>query len=176
MFADRQATASQLRLAFKQAEEAQQPRPGQPWKTLLPAYAAKFASAWKVREKTREVAWATAMIFVPDATGWDTLPIGSKNGEALANEVEMQLGILRDIFDSYYVIAKNTHKNRSWVNPNVRSLAQRLYSQQGNVTYGILAGALEAAGCVDDTILSHCRQDAIHVRGCWLLDFIIGLE
>jgi hypothetical protein len=40
----------------------------------------------------------------------------------------------------------------------------------------ILGDALEEAGCSDTTILDHCRQPAEHVRGCWLVDRILGRE
>ena len=38
----------------------------------------------------------------------------------------------------------------------------------------VLADALEKAGCHDPDILAHCRQPGEHVRGCWLVDLILG--
>ena len=38
----------------------------------------------------------------------------------------------------------------------------------------VLADALEDAGCADPAILEHCRRRDGHVRGCWLLDAILG--
>lgn len=38
----------------------------------------------------------------------------------------------------------------------------------------ILADALEEAGCTDADILSHCRSPGPHVRGCWVVDLILG--
>ena len=39
----------------------------------------------------------------------------------------------------------------------------------------ILADALQDAGCGNDDILSHCRgADATHVRGCWVMDIVLG--
>jgi hypothetical protein len=40
----------------------------------------------------------------------------------------------------------------------------------------ILADALEEAGCIDADILSHCRQPEPHVRGCWVVDLLLGKE
>jgi hypothetical protein len=40
----------------------------------------------------------------------------------------------------------------------------------------ILADALEEAGCTNEEILSHCRSPNDHVRGCWLIDLILGKE
>ena len=38
----------------------------------------------------------------------------------------------------------------------------------------VLADALEEAGCTNEEILSHCRSCSDHVRGCWLIDLILG--
>jgi len=41
---------------------------------------------------------------------------------------------------------------------------------------GILADALEDAGCADDVLLSHLRGPGPHVRGCWVLDLLLGKQ
>jgi hypothetical protein len=38
----------------------------------------------------------------------------------------------------------------------------------------ILADALEEAGCTDADILNHCRHPGEHMRGCWVIDLILG--
>jgi hypothetical protein len=38
----------------------------------------------------------------------------------------------------------------------------------------ILADALEEAGCTNSDILDHCRQSGEHVRGCWVIDALLG--
>jgi hypothetical protein len=40
----------------------------------------------------------------------------------------------------------------------------------------VLADALEEAGCTDEAVLSHLRSDGPHVRGCWVLDLVLGKE
>jgi hypothetical protein len=40
----------------------------------------------------------------------------------------------------------------------------------------VLADALEEAGCTNADILSHCRSPGPHVRGCWVVDLILGKE
>jgi hypothetical protein len=40
----------------------------------------------------------------------------------------------------------------------------------------VLADALEEAGCDNADILIHCRQPGAHVRGCWVVDMILGKE
>jgi hypothetical protein len=40
---------------------------------------------------------------------------------------------------------------------------------------GVLADALEEAGMTDEEVLNHCRQEgAVHARGCWVTDLLLG--
>ena len=38
----------------------------------------------------------------------------------------------------------------------------------------ILADALQDAGCDDEDILAHCREEREHIRGCWVVDLLLG--
>jgi hypothetical protein len=38
----------------------------------------------------------------------------------------------------------------------------------------ILADALQEAGCDDADIQDHCRGNRPHVRGCWVVDQLLG--
>lgn len=38
----------------------------------------------------------------------------------------------------------------------------------------MLADALEEAGCTNQDMLSHCRNGGTYVRGCWVLDLLLG--
>jgi hypothetical protein len=41
----------------------------------------------------------------------------------------------------------------------------------------ILADALQDVGCEEAAILDHCRDaTAAHVRGCWVVDLVLGKE
>ena len=35
---------------------------------------------------------------------------------------------------------------------------------------------LEDAGCTNQDILAHCRKPGEHVRGCWVVDLLLGKE
>lgn len=41
-------------------------------------------------------------------------------------------------------------------------------------TLPILGDALEEAGCADAAVLAHCRDPGPHVRGCWVVDGLLG--
>ncbi len=64
-----------------------------------------------------------------------------------------------------------------WLTPIVLSIASRIYDERDFAGMPILADALEDAGCTNEEILQHCRLDAgPHVRGCWMLDLLLGKE
>jgi hypothetical protein len=62
----------------------------------------------------------------------------------------------------------------AWNNGTVHQLACMIYEGQGFDVLPILADALEEAGCPDQTILDHCRDEGPHVRGCWVVDLLLG--
>ena len=71
----------------------------------------------------------------------------------------------------------------AWSNRTVPKLAQTTYDERHLPTghldparLAIMADALEEAGCVDPEILGHCRGPGPHVRGCWIVDLLLGKE
>jgi hypothetical protein len=61
-----------------------------------------------------------------------------------------------------------------WLTPPVVKLAQAIYEERAFDRLPVLADALEEAGCADPDILSHCRGPGPHVKGCWLVDLLLG--
>ena len=41
---------------------------------------------------------------------------------------------------------------------------------------GMAADALLDAGCDREDVLSHCRLPSRHVRGCWVVDALLGKD
>jgi hypothetical protein len=64
----------------------------------------------------------------------------------------------------------------SWRTDTVVSLAAQMYESRDFGAMPILADALQDAGCDSDDILNHCRGDGPHVRGCWVVDLVLGKE
>lgn len=63
----------------------------------------------------------------------------------------------------------------SWRTSTVVALATQMYDSRDFSAIPILADALQDAGCDNDTILAHCRDtNATHVRGCWVIDGVLG--
>jgi len=62
----------------------------------------------------------------------------------------------------------------SWLTPTVLALARSVYAERAFERLPVLADALEDAGCTDRSILDHLRGPGPHVRGCWVVDLILG--
>jgi hypothetical protein len=56
----------------------------------------------------------------------------------------------------------------------LREIARAIYGERAFDRMPILGDALEEAGCDDADILAHCRSSTEHVRGCWVVDAILG--
>ncbi|MBA4192543.1 MAG: hypothetical protein C0467_31635 [Planctomycetaceae bacterium] len=62
-----------------------------------------------------------------------------------------------------------------WLTSTVIALAQQMYQSRDFTAMPILADALQDAGCDNDNILNHCRDaNGVHVRGCWVVDLVLG--
>jgi hypothetical protein len=64
----------------------------------------------------------------------------------------------------------------AWLTPNVVKLAGESYDEQTFDRLPTLADALEEAGCTNPELLAHCRGPGPHVRGCWVVDLLLGAE
>lgn len=64
--------------------------------------------------------------------------------------------------------------NPSWLTSTVTQLAQAISDDRAFGRLPILADALEEAGCTNADVLTHCRQPGEHVRGCWVVDLLLG--
>ena len=64
----------------------------------------------------------------------------------------------------------------AWNDGTVAKLAAAIYDGRRFADLPILADALEDAGCADAVILAHCRGPGEHVRGCWVVDLLLGKE
>src|SRR5262249_31505167 len=64
--------------------------------------------------------------------------------------------------------------NCTWLTSTVVSLAGGIYDEKAFDRMPILADALQDAGCDNSDILNRCRGDGLHVRGCWVVDLVLG--
>ena len=86
-------------------------------------------------------------------------------------EEHAQAGILYEIIGNPF---RPVAVDPSWLTPGVVELARTIYEDRAFDRMPALADALEDAGCHDTDILAHCRQPGQHVRGCWVVDLLLG--
>jgi len=103
------------------------------------------------------------------------LPRDRHDGEAAA-----QAELMRDIVGNPFGA---TDWSPNWLSPTVLAVAQEAYEDRelpsgtfAAVHLPVLADALEEAGCEDAPLLAHCRRGGPHVRGCWVVDRVLGRQ
>jgi hypothetical protein len=101
---------------------------------------------------------------------------------AEAAEHRTQMVLLRDLFGNPFRPPPAIDPAvLAWNGGTVRRLAQCIYEERqmpegalDNARLGVLADALRDAGCDSEEILAHCRSEGPHVRGCWVVDCVLG--
>src|SRR5262245_33709309 len=84
-----------------------------------------------------------------------------------------QCALLRDIFGYPF---RPVAFSRGWLTSDVVVLARGIYEERAFDRMPVLADALQDAGCDSEDILTHCRQPGEHVKGCWVVDLVLGKE
>ena len=93
-------------------------------------------------------------------------------GENYRIENAHQSNLLRDIFGNPF---QPVSFSPEWRTSDVVSIAQTMYDSRDFTPISILADALQDAGCEQEDILAHCRDaNGTHVRGCWVVDLVLG--
>ncbi len=93
------------------------------------------------------------------------------DSKIIADEKEYQADLIRDIFGNpFHPLAIDS----AWRSGTVVGLARTIYRECKYDRMADLADALASAGCDQQALLAHCHQDALHVRGCWLVDQILN--
>jgi hypothetical protein len=105
-----------------------------------------------------------------DDPGYDFARDGDNHRCAV---LTMQASALRDIVGNPF---HPPTIEEAWRTATVTSLAHAIYADHAFDRMPILGDALEDAGCTDADVLAHCRQPGPHVRGCWVVDLMLGKE
>ena len=88
------------------------------------------------------------------------------------NELYTQSQLLRCIFGNPF---QPVTLDPNWLTSDVVAMARGMYETRDFSAMPILADALQDAGCEQAGILDHCRDPhAMHVRGCWVADLLLG--
>ena len=91
---------------------------------------------------------------------------------AVRDEARRFADLLRDVAGNPFRLINFAP---AWRTVNATLLAQSMYDSRDFSAMPILADALQDAGCDDADVMNHCRDPhATHVRGCWVVDLILG--
>jgi hypothetical protein len=99
--------------------------------------------------------------------------IGRVAKASIEAERGAQASLLRDLFGDPF---RRVTLDPAWLKPNVLKLAKTIYEQRAFDRLPKLADALEKVGCDNAEVLAHCREPGEHVRGCWVVDLLLGKE
>jgi hypothetical protein len=93
---------------------------------------------------------------------------------AAFSEVAVQVRLVRDVVGNPF---RPAHLNPEWLTWDgglVPRLARGIYEERAFERMPILADALEEAGCDNPELLAHAREQDLHVRGCFVVDLLLG--
>jgi hypothetical protein len=133
------------------------------WRLVTGAIAADMTNI-------RTYVWLTGEPNVPDLTQQLVASKWAQDGACFV-PAQTQAALLRDIFGNPF---RPVTIDQSWLTPKVKALAQAIYDDRAFERLPSLADQLEKAGCDNDEILGHCREPGAHVRGCWVVDLVLG--
>ncbi|HTU21789.1 MAG TPA: hypothetical protein VMG10_27370 [Gemmataceae bacterium] len=163
LFADGMAKRSELMAAFKEAHEL--------WK-MLEATEGNRTTAWAAARAACDAAkltWDWGFVWQIRALTTPDLVWGLSGAAKI-----MRCELLRDVFGNPFRPVTIDSAWMCWSDRLLQNLAQSTYDERAFDRLPILADALEEAGCSNPDILNHCRQPGEHVRGCWVVDLILG--
>lgn len=111
------------------------------------------------------------------STWWKRLKamvVGFPYRRVWSAEQSQQADTLRDIFGNPF---RPVTFSPEWRTITAVALANLMYQDRDFGAMPILADALQDAGCEVEEILNHCRDEKLpHVRGCWVVDLVLGKE
>lgn len=87
------------------------------------------------------------------------------------SEERVQVALAHDIFGNPF---RPVSFSSEWRTSTVVSIAKSMYHSRDFGPMPLLADALQDAGCEHADILDHCRGAGPHVRGCWVVDLVLG--
>jgi len=96
-----------------------------------------------------------------------------RSDPAVAREKEAQKELVFEIFGNPFQPATPSWNLFTWNDGAIPQLAEAIYEEQQFKDISILADALEDAGC-EPVLVEHCRNERPHVRGCWVIDLLLG--
>ena len=89
-------------------------------------------------------------------------------------EAECQADLVRDVVGNPFSWGRIDPLVARWNNGTVSRMAKGIYEDRRFGDLPLLRDALLGTGCDDEGLLYHLRYPSPHVRGCWVLDLLLG--
>jgi hypothetical protein len=141
------------------------PREGRPrWSVAWAAVALALGNA-------ADLGWGSA--YARDSAQFCCRSQGGSD-DAIREAGEAEEAAVCDIIRDLFVLLTPPEIEPSWRTPTVLALAGSMYRERDFDPMPILGDALEEAGCQDPLVLGHARAGGGHVKGCWLIDGLLG--
>jgi hypothetical protein len=179
------ATGRKLRLLACAACRENTPPSPYPRRDEILAIAERYADG-EATEQERVAAFATTFdedfpidygyyLLVAFAVGESSDELGTHLRKLADGESSMKANpaMIRELFAYPFHPASF---DPQWRTATVVAMARGMYETRDFSAMPIVADALEDAGCEDADILDHCRGGSAHIRGCWVVDRILGME
>src|SRR5262249_18233861 len=99
---------------------------------------------------------------------------GEVGWEAAVQFEKKILGMFLDIFEAEFL--PHHIPSARLQSPALVALTTKLYKDRCFDQMAALATKLKEAGCDDREIIRHCESSGPHVRGCWVLDSLLGKQ
>ena len=136
---------------------------------------------WYVSQRATEAVWTICAVPTSERSLLEVLRLirecvrfadDSDGPRAELNEQNAQATLIRDIFGNPF---RPVSFDPAWRTSDVLLLAEGIYAERAFDRMPILADALQDAGCDNEEVLTHCRDTSLtHVRGCWVVDLLLG--
>jgi hypothetical protein len=147
----------------------------------LPQYGRQVAAEIVRRATMRYGVTARATTLAGNAAWAIWFTTHEREIERWDQERLAQCDLLRCIFG--HLQFREVTFDPAWRTPTVAAIAQAAYDErimpEGTFDLAhlaVLADALEDAGCSGAALLEHLRWDRLHVRGCWVVDELLGTD
>ena len=159
---DLEAIGDAVRVDFWRKETARE---------FAQGYASTAASMATADLTNENVDWA--MKAAENALRWaeiDATKVYERAGDAGQATLTR---LVRDVFGNPF---RPVAFDPRWRTGDVIGLARGIYDERAFERMPLLADALMDAGCNSEEVLAHCRGEGPHVRGCWVVDLVLGKE
>jgi len=124
---------------------------------------------WQVDEAVRGRLWAASEL------AYQSTADGPRDAERIADMIAAVEWPGRWLIDCVFGNPFQVPAfDPAWRTSTVVALADAIYADAASDRLPFLADALEDAGCTDADVLAHGRGDGPHVRGCWVVDLVLG--